>query len=300
MLCLAFLSAFKGISQQLPQFTQFIFNTISINPAYAGTREKLTVAFLNRNQWVGIDGGPVTQTFTADTSIPYSNLGVGLSVINDQLGFERITYAYADGSYTVNLNKDYRLSFGLKAGATRYDIDPDLLSDSEAIGDQFLDRNFNRWEPNFGAGLYLRTDNWFVGFSSPRIINYANNSDLDFLGIERISYYLNGGYLLNLSSGLTFRPTVLFKFTNGAPPSADLTANFLVNEKLWLGASYRTGDGFGGLATFQAFKNLRVGYAYEYTINSIRQFTSGSHEVFITYQFDLFRPVSQCNCPNKF
>ncbi|AXT20183.1 type IX secretion system membrane protein PorP/SprF [Flavobacteriaceae bacterium AU392] len=292
-LCIGF-----SFAQQLPQFTQYIYNTVSINPAYAGTREKFNITVLNRNQWVGVDGAPVTQTFSSDTNLEESNVGIGLSVINDRLGFEKITYAYADVSYTINLNDDYRLTFGLKAGGTRYGIDSELLTDPDAIGDIFLDRTFNRWEPNFGAGIYYRSDDWFIAFSSPRIINYAGNTNTDFLGIERVSYYLNGGYLLNLHSRVTFRPTFLVKYTNGAPASVDLTANFLINKKLWLGTSYRVGESFGGLATFQVTNNLKAGYSYEYNTSKIRQFTTGSHEIFLIYEFELFRP--KCNCGNKF
>ena len=107
---------FIGIAQQLQQFSQYMYNTVAINPAYAGSRERLNITLLNRNQWVGINGAPVTQTFSAHSSIPGTNLGVGLSFINDKLGYENSTYVFADFSYTINLNEDYRLSFGLKAG----------------------------------------------------------------------------------------------------------------------------------------------------------------------------------------
>lgn len=300
LILFCFLGTTLSMAQQLPQFTQYIYNTVSINPAYAGTREKLSLAFLNRNQWVGVDGAPITQTFSADTNLSDSNVGIGLSIINDQLGFENITYAYTDVSYNVSLNSRYRISFGLKAGATRYGLDSELLNDPEALGDTFLDRNFDRWEPNFGAGVYFRADNWFVAFSSPRILNYSDTTidSEDFLGIERVSYYLNGGYLVDVNSDITFRPTFLVKYTNGAPASVDLTANFVVNSKLWLGASYRVAESFGGLATFQINKNFKAGYSYEYNTSKIRQFTTGSHEIFLIYEFELFRP--KCVCRNNF
>jgi len=285
-------------AQQLPQFTQYMYNTISINPAYAGSRERLTVAFLNRNQWLGVNGAPVTQTLTVDSSIPDTNLGVGLSIIHDKLGYERTSYIYSDLSYSISLNQDYRLSFGFKFGVSKYGIDPDLLMDPSAIGDQYLDKIFNTWKPNFGAGIYYRSNDWFVSFSSPRILTYTNTTDLEYLAIERVSYYLSGGYMLDFNPQLSFKPTFLVKYTNGAPISVDLTGNFLINDKLWLGLAYRVGDALGGLVSLEATSNLKIGYAYEFTTTAISPYTSGTHEIFLSYQFDY--PRSKCNCQNKF
>jgi len=285
-------------SQQLPQFTQYMYNTISINPAYAGTRERLNIALLNRNQWIGVNGAPVTQTITADMSIPNSNLGIGLSIINDKLGYERSSFIYSDLSYTIYMNKDYRLTFGFKAGVSKYGLDPDLLMDPSAIGDQYLDNIFNKWKPNFGAGIYYRSDDWFVSFSSPRILSYNNKTDIEYAAIERVSYYFNGGYMLNFNHHLKFKPTFLLKYTNGAPVSVDLTGNFLINEKLWLGLAYRVGDALGGLVSLDATDNLKFGYAYEFATTALNPYTSGSHEIFIIYKFDY--PRSECDCENKF
>lgn len=289
---------FIGISQQLPQFSQYMFNTVAINPAYAGSREKLNITLLNRNQWVGVKGGPVTQTLSADSSLPKNNLGVGLSVINDKLGYESTLYAYADLSYTIYVNDDYRLSFGIKAGMSKYGIDEDLLMDPDAIGDQYLDKIFNRWKPNLGAGFYYRSDDWFVGLSAPRLFNYTNNTDIEYFSIERVSYYLNGGYMLEFNPQLKLKPTFLLKYTNGAPLSVDITANFLINERFWLGAAYRLNDAFGGMVSLQATDNFKFGYSYEFNTSDIRPYTSGSHELFINYEFDFPRP--RCNCPNMF
>ena len=285
-------------AQQLPQFTQYMYNTIAINPAYAGTRERLNVAFLNRNQWLGVNGAPVTQTLTADTSIPNTNLGVGLSIIHDKLGYERTSYIYSDLSYSITLKQDYRLSFGFKFGVSKYGIDPDLLMDPSAMGDQYLDKIFNKWKPNFGAGIYYRSKDWFLSFSSPRLLSYTNTTDIEYVALERVSYYLSGGYMLNFNPQLTFKPTFLIKYTNGAPVSVDLTANFLINEKLWLGMAYRVGDAIGGLFSLDATEDLKIGYAYEFNTTALNPYTSGSHEVFLIYQFDY--PRSKCDCQNKF
>ena len=272
LILLWFLS-FIGIAQQLQQFSQYMYNTVAINPAYAGSRERLNITLLKRNQWVGLDGAPVTQTFSAHSSIPGTNLGVGLSFINDKLGYENSTYVFTDFSYTINLNEDYRLSFGMKVGMSRYGLNADLLSDPSAIGDQYLDKIFNKWKTNFGAGIYLRSDVWYLGLSAPRLFNDDNPADIEYVSIDRVSSYLIGGFLYNMNPRLKFKPTFLVKYTNGAPISVDLTANFLINNKLWLGAAYRVTESFGALMSLQAGDNFKFGYAYEFNTSALNSYT---------------------------
>ena len=156
-------------AQQLPQFTQYVYNTMSINPAYAGSRETLNVTGLHRNQWAGIEGNPTTSTFSIHTPIKFSDVGVGLSYINDNLGFEKTNYIYADISYTVRLNRKVNLALGIKGGASNYRLEtPDS-------SDPFFSGGFTEWSPNVGAGLYLNTNQWYVGVSSPRLLNNVNN-----------------------------------------------------------------------------------------------------------------------------
>ncbi|MFL1013580.1 PorP/SprF family type IX secretion system membrane protein [Flavisericum labens] len=295
---LLILLPFLVVGQQLPQFSQYMFNTTSINPAYVGSREAMVVTFLNRNQWVGVNGAPITQTLAIDSSVPGSNLGLGLSLIKDELGYENTTYVYADASYMIVLNDFYRFSFGLKGGLSKYGLDPDLLMDQSAANDQYLDRIFNKWKPNFGVGFYLRSDELFISLSSPRIISYTNETDITYEAIERASYYLAGGYILEFNPQVKFKPTVMLKYTNGSPLSLDLTANFLIKEVLWLGLAHRINDAMGGYVTIQASEALRFGYSYEFNTSNLRAYSTGSHEIFVSYQFKLPRP--RCNCPNIF
>jgi type IX secretion system PorP/SprF family membrane protein len=297
-LILLCLFPFLGITQQLPQFSQYMYNTVAINPAYAGSRERLNITLLNRNQWVGLDGAPVTQTMSMHSAIPGTNLGVGLSLINDKLGYENSTYLYTDVSYTINTSKDFRLSFGIKFGLSRYGLNADLLSDPDAIGDQYLDKIFNNWQTNIGIGVYYRSDDWYIGLSAPRFFNYENNTDIEYLAIDRVSSYFIGGYMYKFNPQLKFKPTFLVKYTNGAPVSVDLTANFLINEKLWLGAAYRVTESLGALMSIQANDYLKFGYSYEFNTSALTPYTSGSHEIFISYEFDFPRP--SCNCENNF
>lgn len=285
---------FSGLTcfaQQLPQFTQYMFNTISINPAYAGSRETFSAVGLHRSQWVGLDGGPETQTLSIHTPLTNEKIGLGLSFINDQLGFENFSYLYGDFSYTINLNQDIKLAFGIKAGFTQYTLDRELLDDPSVVVDPFFNEISSRWNPNMGAGFYMHTNKWYVGLSSPRIINTEYSKDGigadGFVSLERISYYLTGGYVFELSESTKLKPSLLLKATNGAPLALDLSANFLFNEKLWLGAAYRVNEfagAIGAIADFQISKQLRIGYAYEYPISDIRAYTSGTHEVLLMFE----------------
>ncbi|NNL15067.1 MAG: type IX secretion system membrane protein PorP/SprF [Flavobacteriaceae bacterium] len=284
-----------GLAQQLPQFTQYMYNTISINPAYAGSREIMVVNALNRNQWAGINGAPVTQTLSAHTSIPNTKFGVGLSFISDKLGFEKTTYAYADVSYTIRLNQydAYKLAFGLKFGASKYDLDQDLLNDGTNASDPFLDLVNFKWSPNIGAGIYFRGESFYLGLSSPKLINYKEDN-IEYVSLDRVSYFFNGGYLLDVNKNLKFKPTFLLKYTEGAPVSMDLSTLFFINEKLWLGGSYRFFDSFGAIINFKIFDGLSMGYAYDYITTDLNSYSSGSHEFMLNYEFVFPKPKCKC------
>ncbi|MFK7833361.1 MAG: type IX secretion system membrane protein PorP/SprF [Winogradskyella sp.] len=286
-----FLSVSTVFAQQLPQFTQYMFNTISINPAYAGSRETLSVVGLHRSQWVGLDGGPETQTLSVHTPMRNENMGLGISFINDKLGYENFSYLYADYSYTIKTSEKTKLAFGIKAGMTHYFLDRELLDDPSVVDDPFFNDVSNRWSPNVGAGLYLHSDRWYLGLSTPRILNtdYNNgrNGTLDYVALERISYYFTGGYVFDLSENTKLKPSVLLKATNGAPLSFDASANFLFHDVFWLGAAYRVNQNagaIGGIADFQISKQMRIGYAYEYPISDIAPYTSGTHEILLMYE----------------
>jgi len=286
-----FLSVSTAFAQQLPQFTQYMFNTISINPAYAGSRETLSVVGLHRSQWVGLDGGPETQTLSVHSPLRNENMGLGISFINDKLGYENFSYLYADYSYTIKATETVKLAFGIKGGLTHYSLDEELLNDPSVVNDQFFNDVSNRWSPNFGAGLYLHSTRWYLGLSAPRILNTDYNNggsgSVDYVALERISYYFTGGYVFDLSENTKLKPSALLKATNGAPLSFDLSANFLFHDKLWLGGAYRINENaaaIGGIADFQISKQLRIGYAYEYPISDIRPYTSGTHEVLLMFE----------------
>ena len=285
-------NCWTGVAQQLPQFTQYMYNTISINPAYAGSREVLSVVGLHRSQWLGLDGGPSTQTVSVHSPLKNDRVGVGVSFINDELGYENFTYFYGDFSYTLPIGERSKLAFGIKGGFTQYNIDQSLLNDATVLNDPFFNDVSNRWSPNIGLGAYLHSERWYLGLSAPRILNTDYNKgrqgSIDYVALERVSYYFTGGYVFDLNETTKFKPALLLKATNGAPLSFDITGNFLFNETFWLGASYRINESaaaLGGIADFQISKQLRLGYAYEYPISDIRAYTSGTHEILLMYEF---------------
>ena len=277
--------------QQLPQFTQYMYNTISINPAYAGSRETLSIVGLHRSQWVGIEGGPTTQTFSVHSPLKNQKIGLGFSFINDKLGYENFSYMYADFSYTINVSDKTKLAFGLKGGFTHYSLDEELLSDPSIVNDQYFNDVSNRWSPNIGLGMMLHSNKWYLSLSAPRVLNTdynkGKNGSVDYVALERVSYYLTGGLVFDLSENTKFKPAFMIKATNGSPLSYDLTANFLMYEKLWLGAAYRLNESAGALGAivdFQVSRQFRIGYAYEHPISDIRPYSDGTHEILLMYE----------------
>ncbi|WCO03059.1 PorP/SprF family type IX secretion system membrane protein [Psychroserpens ponticola] len=281
-------SSWMSVAQQLPQFTQYMYNTIAINPAYAGSRETLSVVGLHRSQWVGLEGGPTTQTLSVHTPLRNENVGLGLSFINDELGFQNFSYLYGDFSYTIRVTESSELAFGIKAGFTSFSLDP-AFQQSQS-NDPVIFGFEDRWKPNIGTGVYWHSNKWYVGLSAPRILNTDYTGDEEFESLERISYYITGGYVFDLGENTKFKPATLLKATNGAPLSFDLTANFLFYEKFWVGGSYRINElaqAIGGIADFQVSKQLRIGYAYEYPLSELSAYTSGTHEVLL--MFEIFK-----------
>ncbi len=278
---------FAGVNmyaQQLPQFTQYMYNTISINPAYAGNRDAISVVGLHRSQWSGLEGAPKTQTLSIHSPLRNEKIGLGLSVINDKAGYENYTYAYGDFSYTINVNALTTLSFGLKAGMSYYNLDEELLVD--VPDDPFFNGDtFNRWTPNFGAGLFLSAQDWYIGFSAPKLLNNDNNKQSEYVALEQVHYYLTGGYVFDLNETLKLRPTTLLKATKGAPLSVDISSTLIYDEKVYFGANYRFDDAVGAFVDFQIVPSFRLGYAYEYSVSDLQPYTSGTHEILLIYEF---------------
>lgn len=288
-----------SMAQQLPQFTQYMYNTIAVNPAYAGSRETLTVIGLHRSQWLGFPGGPTTQTLSVHAPMLNEKVGLGFSFINDELGFENFVYMYGDFSYTIQLNEISKLSFGLKGGFTAFSVDNELYTSNP--DDQLIANIENRWTPNVGAGIMWLWERGYLGLSAPRLVNNDFSPDSLYKALERVSYYFTGGYVFDIGFMTKFKPSFMIKATNGATVSTDVSANFLFFERLWLGAAYRINNISGALGImtdFQVLRDWRIGYTFELPTSEIRPYTDGTHEIIL--MFEVFNPRKRETSPRYY
>lgn len=297
---LLFVLMFTGVfsfAQQDAQFTQYMYNTININPAYAGSRGALSMFALHRTQWVGLDGAPVTNTVSLNTPINQSNLGLGVSLINDKIGPTTENTISADLSYTMQTSETWKLSFGIKATANLFDLDPSKLNPVDATDPSL--QNYNKFSPNIGAGLYLHSDNAYVGFSVPNFIE-TNRYDDNEVAIfkEKISYYLIAGYVFDFNDYVKFKPAMLTKMVEGAPLQVDVSGNFMFYDKFMLGVSYRWSASVSAMAGFQVSDGLYIGYGYDRETTNLDNYNSGSHEIFLRYE--LFKNISKITTPRFF
>jgi len=274
-------------AQQDPVFTQYFFNPLIINSGYAGTRNALDVTLLVREQWVGIKGRPQTQTLTIHSPLMKNTLAVGGSIVRDQVGITNSTSIFGDFAYRLKVSRKSKLALGLKAGLNLLSADLTELANINPEDVTFAADIKNRPLPNFGASAYLWAKNYFVGLSVPKIIeNELNNQIQDMGGRENIHLYLTGGYVFDLNRLVKFKPTFMARYLKEAPLSVDITANFLFDEKLWVGGAYRLGDSAGFLASYQISDQMRLGYSFDYTLSDIQSVTTlNSHEFMLNYEF---------------
>ena len=283
-------------AQQDPQYTQYMYNMSVLNPAYAGSKESVSGGLLYRTQWVGIEGAPKTGTFFIHSPVG-RNVGLGLSVISDKIGPVEENNVYADFSYTLNLGGEHKLAFGLKGGLTMHKIDFGSISPSlpqPDPSDPFFGSNPNNTFLNIGSGVFYYTNKYYVAFSVP---NMLKSKYLDFdgrqYGTDVIHYFLTGGYVFDLNPNLKFKPFALIKSSINAPTSFDVSTNFLMYDKLELGATYRLEDSFGAMVNFAITPNLRIGYAYDHIISDIRVVAPASHEVILLFDLNFPKKVSR-------
>lgn len=278
-------------AQQDAQYTQYMYNTVSINPAYAGSRGVLSLSGLHRSQWVGLDGGPKTQTFNIHSPVS-ERVGLGLSFINDEIGngTNQDTYFDAVFSYTVPLTNEAKLSFGLKAGGHLLNIDFTKLQNfnpsQSTVQESNVDNNFS---PNFGAGAYYHTERFYAGLSVPNFLetkHFENSGSTSFLATERMNWYFITGVVTDLSYDWKFKPALLFKMVDGAPLQADISANFMYQEKLTLGTAYRWSAAWSALLGYQFSDRFMVGLAYDRETTELgsQAFNDGSFEIFLRYE----------------
>ncbi len=270
--------------QQDSQYTQYMYNTANVNPAYAGSRGTLTAFLLHRNQWVGLDGAPVTNNFTVNSPLGDSNFGIGISFTNDKIGPTSENEISADLAYFIQISENYKLSLGLKGTANLFNLDVNKLTIYDPLDPQFqnVDTEFS---PNVGAGLYLFSENTYVGLSVPNFFeSYRYNDNNVAITKEKMHFYFIAGHVFELNPNLKFKPALLTKVVDGSPLQADITANFLLFDKLTLGAAYRWDAAVSGLAGFQISDSWFIGYGYDMETTKLARYNSGSHEIFLRYE----------------
>lgn len=295
------ISSVSMYGQQDAQFTQYMYNTLNVNPGYAGSRGVTSLFASHRQQWVGFTGAPTTSAFTIHTPLP-KNVGAGVSVQRDMIGAQGETIVNLDFSYTVYLSETTKLSFGLKGSLNQLDVDFSKLNAKDPTDVRYQTNIDNRFSPNIGAGVYLHGKKAYLGLSVPQLIETAHfdssASAGSYISSERLHYYIIGGYVFTLSDNLKFKPTVLNKIVLGAPMQLDVSGNFLINEKFTAGLAYRLSGAVSILAGFQVNQQLFIGYSYDSEMTAIRSYNGDSHEIFIRYE--LFKDYGRVVSPRFF
>lgn len=296
------LGALRSNAQQDPMFTQYMFNTLSLNPAYAGSADRLSAVAIHRSQWVNFKGAPTTQSLTVHSPLKNENISLGGTVINDKYGPVKQTGIYVDASYRIFMGNK-RLAFGLKGGVNLFsanliDLNP-LVEDDQV----FMNNIAGKPLPNFGFGAMFYSRKFYAGLSAPKLLSNKLLPDgvPDTVTIgskEKQHFFAIAGAVFDLSYYTKFKPTIMLRAVNGAPLSAEVTAQFLFYEKLWVGAMYRWEDALGILLQYEIDNRFKIGYAFDYTLSDIQQYSNGSHEVMLG--FDLIRGFPADASPRYF
>lgn len=285
-------------AQQEGQYSQYMFNMLAVNPAYAGSRDVLSMTGLYRHQWVGIEGAPVSQSFTIDMPISHEKVGIGLQAYHDQIGAFNNTGVFGSYAYRVKISERTTLAMGIQAGVTN--LSGNLVAAAQTLNDKTdpaFATNLSSWLPNAGAGLYLSNDKGYIGFSCPSIVQNKISATATSQARQARHYFGMFGIVLPLSSSLALKPSMLVKFTNEAA-AADFNMNLWIRDRVAVGASWRTnnanfssafknqnGDAAIGMIEIQASDQFRIGYAYDFALNNIQNQQSGTHEVMLRYEF---------------
>lgn len=298
VLIFSFVNIQDSFAQQDSQYTQYMYNTVIINPAYAGNRGALSVFGMHRNQWVGFSGAPKTNVVSVHTPFYNSNFGAGISFLNDQVGPTTENTVIADVSYKFKTSEKFTLSFGIKASATFFDFNRNKLNPKD-LNDPNLESFRNSQSPNLGVGFYLNSQKTYFGISVPQLFENYKYSDKELLlNQNRLNLYFISGTVIAIHPEIDFKPALLTKYTADAPLQIDVSANFLFSQKLTLGAAYRYDAAVSALAGFQISEMLFVGYAYDYETTQLQHYNQGSHELFL--RFELFKSYSGISSPRFF
>ncbi len=301
----------SGIAQQDPMFTKYMFNSLVFNPAYAGAKDHLSATLLHRDQWWGIDGAPKTQSLTIHSPLESGKVGLGLSLVNDQIGPTNTISAMASYAYRIQLNQG-KLALGINAGVMNYRTDFSLLNVNDPSDIAFMqEMTPNSWLPNVGAGVhYYLPNKFYVGVAAPHLLNSPLRIGAvgDSLTAQQFRhfYFMTGG-AIRINSSMIFKPSLLIKNVGlfgafqdnslvSAPTEFDIDASILFYDALWVGVAFRSAfEGFTGTSSFDSgdvwvsyyLRNgFRIGAAYDFTLTELRPFAQGSFEVMLGYEMN--------------
>lgn len=280
-------------AQTEPMYSQYMYNMLGVNPAYAGNREALSLNFFQRNQWLGIKGAPKTTSLSMDQSIKDGKMGWGLQVYDDELGIEAATGFNGMLSTRIKVSEKGILSGGLSFGMMNYRNNLIDVNNRNDPNDQSFIRSDNQWNPSIGMGVYYNTDRFYAGVSTPNILKSRlasyENMNTSIQKSDDFHLFANAGYVFDLNEEVKLKPSTMVKMVSGAPIQADINMNIWLKDILGFGGSYRTGDAFVGMVELQATSNLRFGYAYDMPFNPLKYFTKGSHELMLRYEIGNFK-----------
>ncbi len=303
-IALFILSAFgyKAFAQQDPMYSQYMFNGLALNPAYAGSKGYLTTTFLHRNQWVDIQGAPKTNILSFHTPLLIESSSIGATLLHDRIGVTSRTDLYGTYAYRIQLNKGAKLAFGLRAGMTHYRIDFTQLTYWDSDDPIYNNGNQRGVAPNVGTGIYFQTNKFYAGLSVPNLLSYnpEESFSVNAKGIPTTSRHYFGtiGYAIEINPNFVLKPSLMAKYESSAPFQLDVNLNMLLARKVWVGASYRTSDAIVGMVEFIPIPMLQVGYAYDYTLSELAAYTRGTHELVLTLNFG--SQVSKLKTPRYF
>lgn len=289
------LSLSQTKAQQAPHYTQYMYNMNVINPAYAGSKEHLSFGLLYRKQWVNLDGAPTTFSFSGSAPVG-KNVGLGLSMVSDEIGPVKEQNVYGDFSYTLNLGGEHRLAFGLKAGATlqRIGLNSQIYGTLPDVNDGAFAQDTNNAYLNIGSGVFYYTDHYYLAFSVPSMLK---STHLDYNGVkygtQTQHYFVTGGYVFELSPMLKFKPFAMLKSAIGSASSLDVSTNFLYDQKFEIGATYRLQDSFGAMVNYAITPSIRVGYAYDHVLSDLKIVAQSSHEIILLFDVNFPKKVSR-------
>ncbi len=294
-LLIMIISFHQACAQTEPMYSQYMYNMLGVNPAYAGSREALSMNFFQRNQWVGIKGAPKTTSISMDQSIKDGKMGWGMQVYDDRLGVEAASGVNGMLSTRIRISEKGILSGGLSFGMMNYRINLNEVNNRNNPNDPsfIVTDKPSRWNPSIGMGVYFNTDRFYAGFSTPSVLKSRlasyENLNTSIQKSDAFHLFANAGYVFDVNEDVKLKPSTMVKMVSGAPIEADLNMNIWLKDLLGIGGSYRTGDAFVGMVELQATNQIRFGYAYDMPFNPLKYFTKGSHELMLRYEFGNFK-----------